>query len=144
MFGWGRSAAITKRANQLRLLVALIASNLHTKSYEEFATFYQQFGAGVELRPPANREFNFGFKFGQDCWYDAHAEFHEPRSLSMMGGGNDYGVFITIKPEGEGAWVDLEVPHGQRPGRDAKAMVKALLDRPGFSSLNALTAQFSR
>ena len=59
------------------------------------------------------------------------------RSLHIVGGGTDYGVFISAKgPEG-GAWVDLEVPTGQQPGRDAPKIVRELLRLPGFESFKA-------
>jgi hypothetical protein len=107
MFGWGRTTEVRERAAQLRTHVALLTVNLYTKSYEEFSALYRNFIENAESLNRISREINFGFKFSQSCWYDVHAEIPMERAPTMMilGGGDDYGVFITTRPDGEGAWV---------------------------------------
>jgi hypothetical protein len=146
MFGLGSGAAVRERANRLRILVALIASNLYTKTAAEFAEFYKLTTA-VEQR---GSEIYFGVKFSPSCRYDACATYPESQpewmadllgsephetpeaSLSILGGGDDYGVFINVLGPDHGASVELHVAPGRVAGKDAKSMVTALLALPGF------------
>jgi len=148
MFGLGGSSGtvVRERADKVRLLVAMIASNLHSKTAAEFVAFYKT-TATVEQR---DSEIYFGTKFSPSCWYDVCATYPQSDpawmddllgpamdtdrrpSLNLSGGGDDYGVFISSLGPSDGASVELHIPPGQRAGKDAKAMVAALLKLPGF------------
>jgi hypothetical protein len=146
MFGFGSAAAVRDRANKVRILVAMISANLYTKTASEFVAFYKS-TTTVEQR---GSEIHFGFKFSPSCWYDACANFPEPEpewmadllgstphdarepSLNIFGGGDDYGVFISVIGSEGGASVELHVSPDDKPGKEAKSMVAALLGLPGF------------
>lgn len=55
--------------------------------------------------------------------------------LSLQGGGDDYGVFITSGTEPNSTMLDFRVPMGQRAGRDARAMVRSLRVGQGWHSM---------
>jgi hypothetical protein len=148
MFGFGSNAAVVReRAGKVRLLVAMIASNLYSKSADEFVLFYETTTVVERLGP----EIYFGVKLSPSCWYDVQARYPEAdppwmndllganeatdepqRSLHFLGGGDDYGVFISAIGIDDGASVEFHVAPGRRAGKDAKAMVTALLGLPGF------------
>ena len=52
----------------------------------------------------------------------------------MQGAGDDWGVFISgnANPDNRVA-VELHLPPGQKAGRDARAVVRALQATPGWS-----------
>jgi len=148
MFGFGSNATVVReRAGKVRLLVAMIASNLYSKSADEFVQFYEA-TTTVERDGP---EIYFGTKFSPSCWYDIQARYpvadppwmddllgardtadEMPRTLTLFGGGDDYGVFISVLGIDAGASVEFHVAPGRRAGKDAKAIVTALLGLPGF------------
>jgi len=147
MFGFGSGAAVRERTAKVRMLVAMISSNLYSMSAAEFVEFYKATTAVNQNGP----DITFGYKFSPSCWYDVQACYPEaeaagmndllgaretggelPRSLSIMGGGDDFGVFINvIAPDGE-AYVELHTAPGQRAGKHAKPIVTELLGLPGF------------
>jgi hypothetical protein len=150
MFGFGSGSAIVRdRADKVRVLVAMISANLYTKPAAEFVEIYSRL-TRVEQR---DSEIFFGVSISASCWYDVQATYPDPvpewmddllgkpelsepqqPSLAVLGGGDDYGVFITVFRAEGGASIELHVPTGQRPGKDAKAMVTELLKLPGFSA----------
>jgi hypothetical protein len=71
------------------------------------------------------------------CSYAAHVYYpHQPGTLpfiSLQGGGDDFGVFITASTNIDGRAVELHLVSGQSAGRDARAMVRVLLTMPGWS-----------
>jgi hypothetical protein len=104
MLGFGsRPAVVRERAGKVRTFVALISSNLYSKTADEFAAFYKS-TTTVERR---GAEIFFGFKFSPSSWYDVQAKYSETRepwmadllgsapddvlqpSLSIFGGGDD-------------------------------------------------------
>lgn len=65
MFGFGSNAAVGReRAGKVRLLVAMIASNLYSKSADEFVLFYETTTVVERLGP----EIYFGVKLSPSCW----------------------------------------------------------------------------
>jgi hypothetical protein len=149
MFGLGSgAAAVRERAAKVRILVAMISSNLYSKTAAEFVEFYKA-TTTVEQNGP---DICFGFKFSPSCWYDVQACYPEAEpvwmnellgaresadkpqpSLSVLGGGDDYGVFINVLRPDDGASVELHVTPTRQAGKEAKSMVVELLTLPGFS-----------
>lgn len=82
------------------------------------------------------REAHFTMHISVTCWYGVQASY--PRDVdgrhfvALQGSGDDFGVFITAGPEGHPS-VELYLASGQRPGRDARAMVRALQAMPGWT-----------
>src|SRR6516164_5215414 len=67
---------------------------------------------------------------------------HKP-SIFIEGGGDDCGVFISVRvPDDANApscpVVDLHVPRGAKRGHDAGAMVRAVQDIPGWRGVAAI------
>ena len=149
MFGLGSgAAAVRERAAKIRIFVAMISSNLYSKTAAEFVEFYKA-TTTVEQN---GSDISFGFKFSPSCWYDVQACYPEAeaagmndllgagdaadeqqRSLNVFGGGDDYGVFISVLGPDNGASVELHVAPSRRAGKDAKSIVAELLVLPGFS-----------
>jgi hypothetical protein len=133
MFGFGGTsgAAVRERAGKVRILVAMISSNLYSKTLPDFVAFYKT-TTRVEQR---DSEIYFGLKLSPSCWYDVCAIYPQaeptwmadllgpashdsPRpSLSILGGGDDYGVFINSAGPDSGASVELHVAQGQCAGK---------------------------
>jgi hypothetical protein len=148
MFGFGRSseAVVRDRADKVRILVAMISSNLYTMALADFVAFYKT-TTRVEQH---DSEIYFGVKLSPSCWYDVCAIYPQAEaawmgdllgpasddsgrpSLCILGGGDDYGVFINSVGPDSGASVELHVAPGQRAGKDAKSIVTALLGFSGF------------
>lgn len=137
MFGFGSSGAVVReRAGKVRVMVAMISANLYTKTAPEFVTFYK----GITRVEQRDDDIFFGLKLSPSSWYDVCATYPQHDSepsqptLSLIGGGDDYGVFINAMGPDGGACVEVHVVSGQRPGKDAMAIVAELLKLPGFSA----------
>ncbi len=148
MFRLDREAAVVReRAAKVRIIVALISSNLYGKTAAEFIEFYKT-TTTVEVN---GSDVSFGFRFSPSCWYEIQACYPEAepswmndllgagetdnerrRSLSILGGGDDYGVFINVVGPDNGASVELYTSPGRRAGKNAKSIVAELLKLPGF------------
>jgi len=133
MFGFGSgSAAVGERAGKVRVLVAMIAANLYSKSADEFVKFYEATTA-VERDGP---DIYFGVKLSPSSWYDMKAHYPEanpprmddllgardvademPRSLAVFGGGDDYGVFISVHGIDAGRRLTFTSRPDDAPGR---------------------------
>jgi hypothetical protein len=141
MFGWGRKIAVEKRAKQIARMVLLIVDGLQTKSYEQFVASFSNPGNVPSTLERGNRELSFQMRFSSACWYDAVVayprgpdETDEPH-LYIQGGGDDWGVYISGNANRDKrVTVELHVPPGQKAGRDASAMVRALQTMPGWSN----------
>ncbi len=70
-FGSGSGAAVRERADKVRLLVAMISSNLYSKPPADFVAFYKA-TTRVEQR---DTEIYFGVKLSPSCWYDVCASY---------------------------------------------------------------------
>jgi hypothetical protein len=151
MFGWGRKAAVEKRAKQIARMVLLIIDGLQTKTYDQFVASFSNPGNAPSTLARDNRELSFQMRFSPACWYDAVAayprepdETDEPR-FYMQGGGDDWGVFISGNAIRDNrVTVELHVPPGQKAGRDASAMVRALQTMPGWSNYIGATRAIQR
>jgi hypothetical protein len=140
MFGWGRKAAVERRAKQIARMVLLVIDGLQTKTYEQFAASFSNPGKVPSTLERENSELSFQMRFSSACWYDAVAvyprgpdETDEPH-FYMQGGGDDWGVFISGNTNRDNrVTVELHVPPGQKAGGDASAMVRALQKMPGWS-----------
>jgi hypothetical protein len=141
MFGARRKAVVEKRAKQIARMVLVIIDGLQTKTYEQFVAIFSNPGNVPSTQQRDNRELSFQMQFSSSCWYDAIAtyprgpdETDEPH-FYMQGGGDDWGVFISGNANRDNrVTVELHVPPGQRAGRDASVMVRALQTTPGWSS----------
>jgi len=134
MFGWGRSAEVEARAKLLARMIGLIVHARKTKSYEQFAAAYSNPGHEPDALARSSGKAHFVMRISPSCWYDASVAYfrEDPPWLCLSGGGDDNGVYITASLVADGIGVDLHPADGQKAGRDARAMVRALLSLPGY------------
>jgi hypothetical protein len=139
MFGWGRKRAVEKRAKLLARMVTLITHGLKSKTYEQFVASFSNPGEEPDAFDRSNHELHFQMRISPTCWYDATASYplREPPWVSLHGGGDDFGVLITVSPSA-GITVGLHLASGQRAGRDAGAAIHSLQTIPGFRSFAAI------
>jgi hypothetical protein len=137
MLGWGRKInddEMEKRAAKLGLMLHIIASKLRDGTPAQFIAHFSE--TGKVVASDDGRGAAFGMNFSPTRWYDIHVEFTGPDgpTIGMLGGGDDYGVFI-ISSADEKAYVQVKAAPGRKPGQFADAMVRALLAEPGFKSM---------
>jgi hypothetical protein len=137
MLGRERQMAVEARAKQVARMVMLIVHGLQTKSYEDFAERFSNPGSEPASLERLNQQVCFQMRISPTCWYDAVADFGRRTEIypfaNVHGGGDDFGVVISA---GTGyCIVELYLPHGQKLGRDAKAIVQALAIIPGWTNL---------
>jgi hypothetical protein len=139
MLGWGRKAAVEKRAKLLARMVTLIMHGLKSKPYEQFVASFSNPGKEPDVFDQSNRELHFQMRISPTCWYDTTATYplRESPWASLHGGGDDFGVLITVSPNA-GITVGLHLGSGQRAGRDAQAVIHSLHAIPGFRSFAAI------
>jgi hypothetical protein len=139
MFGWGRKRAVEKRAKLLARMVTLITHGLKSKTYEQFVASFSNPGKEPDAFDRSNHELRFQMRISPTCWYDATASYplRESPWVSLHGGGDDFGVLITVSPSA-GITVGLHLASGQRAGRDARALIHSLHAIPGFRSFAAI------
>jgi hypothetical protein len=139
MFGWGRKAAVKRRAKLLARMIGLITHGLKTKSYEQFVASFSNPGKEPDAFDRSNRKLHFQMRISPTCWYDATASYplRESPWVSLHGGGDDFGVLITVSPS-DGVTVGPHLASGQRAGRDAQAVINSLYAMPGFRSFAAI------
>ncbi len=143
MFGWGRKSAVEERAQKIARLVEFIRHGMRTKTYEQFVATFSNPGAEPDRTDRFRRQLNFTMTISPACWYQAMAMYphgaDDKPFLSMQGGGDDFGVFITAGADTSNyTEVDLHLFSGQKAGRDASAMVRALLRIEGWQRAGAL------
>jgi hypothetical protein len=137
MFGSGRKAVVEERAKLLARMIALIIRGLQTKSYEQFVASFSNPGEEPDAFEQVNRELHFQMRISPTCWYDASASYDGSPWVSLQGGGDDFGVLITVSPSA-GITVGTNLSSGHRAGRDAQAIVRTLSAMPGFSNSAAI------
>src|SRR5580698_7691660 len=100
MFGSGRKAVVEERAKLLARMIALIIRGLQTKSYEQFIAGFSNPGAEPDAFEQSSRELCFQMRISPTCWYDAMASYPlgERPHVVLQGGGDDFGVFLTVSP----------------------------------------------
>ena len=135
MFGRDRRPELEPRAKQIARMVMLIVHGLQTKSYEQFVDSFSNPGTEPASVERLNKQLCFQLRISPTCWYDAVADFSRRTDtyplVNLHGGGDDFGVVITAGP---GYYtVELYVPPGQKMGRDAKAIMRALMTMPGWT-----------
>ena len=145
MFGNKRRAAIKQRAKLMGRMVMLLTDDLCAKSYDQFVDSYSNPGDGPDETARDARISRFEMRFSPTCWYEATASLAENAqpSIDIEGGGDDCGVFISVRVpvdanEPSYPVVDLHVPRGAKRGHDAGAMVRALRDIPGWRWVSAI------
>jgi hypothetical protein len=139
MLGWGRKAAIEKRAKLLARMTALILHGLQTKSYEQFSASFSNPGWEPDTTERQRHELRFLLRISRTCEYYATACYprDEPPWAFLQGDGDDFGVYINLSQNGE-IGAGLHLGSGEPAGRDAQAMVGILTTMPGFKSFSAL------
>jgi hypothetical protein len=144
MLGWGRKAAVEERAKLLARMVALIMHGLKTKTYEQFIASFSNPDSEPDVFDRHNRELHFQMRISSTCWYDAAASYSPKESpwVCLQGGGDDFGVFVTIS-NSAGITVGLQLNSGERAGRDSGAIVHSLTAMPGFRGFSALEQSLS-
>jgi hypothetical protein len=144
MFGRKRKAAIEQRAKLMARMVMLIIDGLCTKSYEQFVEGYSNPGEEPDQIARAAQMLEFEMRFSPTCWYEATASFADARpSIYMRGGGDDFGVLISVHVPTDAnspvyPVVDLDAPQWWKRGRDARAMVRALQSMRGWKFVTAI------
>jgi hypothetical protein len=123
-------------------MVMFICHSLRTKNYDEFVKSFSNPARDPDASERQGGQLRFQMRFSPMCWYDAVAEY--PRTggtprFYMHGGGDDWGVFISGDAKAKhGVTVDLNVPSGSHAGCDARAMVRALQAKRGWSKFSDL------
>jgi len=143
MLGWGRKAAVKRRAKLLARMIGLIMHGLKTKSYEQFVASFSNPGGEPDAFDRSNRKLHFQMRISPTCWYDVTASYSRSYSrgespwVSLRGGGDDFGVFITASPS-SGITVGPQLAPGQKAGPDARAIMRGLYAMPGFRNFAAI------
>jgi len=143
MLGWGRKAAVKRRAKLLARMIGLIMHGLKTKSYEQFVASFSNPGGEPDAFDRSNRKVHFQMRISPTCWYDVTASYSRSYSrgespwVSLRGGGDDFGVFITASPS-SGITVGPQLAPGQKAGPDARAIMRSLYAMPGFRNFAAI------
>ena len=143
MLGWGRKAAVKRRAKLLARMIGLIMHGLKTKSYEQFVASFSNPGGEPDAFDRSNRKLHFQMRISPTCWYDVTASYSRSYSrgespwVSLRGGGDDFGVFITASPS-SGITVGPQLAPGQKAGPDARAIMRSLYAMPGFRNFAAI------
>ena len=144
MFGIKRRTAIEQRAKLMARMVMLIIDGLCTKSYDQFVESFSNPGEEPDGIGRDAQMLQFEMRFSPTCWYEATASFAEARpSIYMQGGGDDFGVLISVHVPTDTNQpvypvVDLDVPQWWKRGRDARAMVHALQAMRGWKFVTAI------
>ena len=145
MFGHKRRTEIKQRAKLMGRMVMLLTDGLCTKSYDQFVENFSNPGDEPDQTARNARISRFQMRFSPSCWYEATASLHENGQpwISIEGGGDDCGVFISVRVPPDANMpccpvVDLQVPRRMRRGHAAAAMVRALQDIPGWRGAVAI------
>ena len=136
MFGSGRRTRLEARTKQIARMVMVIVHGLQTKSYDQFVESFSNPGRQPATLERLNQQVCFRLQISTTCWYDAMADFSrriEPHPFTNLhGGGDDFGVAISASAGY--SIIELYVPLGQKKGRDAEAVVRALAATPGWTN----------
>lgn len=148
MFGWGRKAAIEKRAKQLLRMLAFIKHGMRTLSYDQFLGNFSNPGDEPIEIERYRREAHFVMRMSRSCWYRASVSFANDADgrrpfISLQGAGNDFGVLIITDPHAAGATIDLYVEPGKKVGRDARAIVQLLQTTPNWDTFATIEQAMS-
>ena len=136
MFLRSRERIVNERAKQIARMVMFIVHSLQTKSYEEFVDRFSNPGVDLDPFERLQRRLHFQMQMSPTCWYDARVEYPVDRTpfFQIEGGGEDGGVLISGDAAADHPiGIDFFVPTNAQGGRDAHAMVRALLKMPGWS-----------
>src|ERR1700722_12458232 len=136
--GWG-GVAVGERAKLVARMVTLIVHGLRTKTYDDFVAAFSNPGRQPDALKRLRHKASFQLRISPTCWYDAEVWYTDDaaRTLSMIGGGDDFGVAITANTADGRMLVDFVTDYGDTPGRDALAMVRALAKLPGYRRANS-------
>lgn len=143
MFGFGSrlDAEAKDRASQVSQMILLIIQGLKTKTYDEFVAHYSRSHNAPDTFGRFDKEWAFQMTMSPTCWYEATIDYGsaEMPSMRMLGGGDDYGVFICGHCSDGGSFVSvsLECFNGS-PGKTARRVVKALQAIPGYRDSGSL------
>jgi hypothetical protein len=138
LLGWG-GVEVEKRAKLLSRMIALIVHGLRTKSYDQFVATFSNPGQEPDVLKRLSHKANFQMRISPTCWYDAEVSYarDKSRKLRIVGGGDDFGVLIIPNALKDDIRVEFNAEYGERPGRDAFAMVKALSKLPGYRRVHS-------
>src|ERR1700727_234515 len=133
MLGWGRKAAIDERAKLLARMTTLVLHGIQTKTYEQFIASFANPGGEPDALERLSHKLHFLMRISPTCEYYATACYprDDPPWVILEGGGDDFGVSLTLSQSGEIA-VGLHLESGEPAGRDAQAIVRILAAMPGF------------
>jgi hypothetical protein len=137
LFGWGHKAAIEQRAQRVARMLFFIKHGMQTKTYDQFVASFSNPGDEPDVLKRYDRRARFTMNMSASCWYSAQVSFpHGPNgagSITLRGGGDDFGVLITARPDDDLARVKLQLPLDQKAGREAKSMVRMLEAMPKWT-----------
>ena len=140
MFGLGRKAAIGERAQKVARMLLFIEHSMRTKTYDQFLASFSNPGAKPNVLERYGRKAHFTMQMSATCWYSASISFPHANAadeigfITLQGGGDDFGVFITATPrDDDSPSVNLHLAFDQKAGRDAKAMVRTLEAMPKWT-----------
>jgi hypothetical protein len=138
ILGWG-GPEVDERAKMLGRMVGFVVRGLRTKSYEQFVVAFSNPGREPDALKRLSRKTNFQLRISPTCWYDADVSYGRDgsRSLRILGGGDDFGVRMTAGSTDDDVRVELLTDYSDRPGRDARAIVRALARMPGYRRIKS-------
>jgi hypothetical protein len=137
VFGWGRKAIVEERAKKLARMLSFIKHGIQTRTYDQFVASFSNPGDEPDVLERYDRKVRFIMHISESCWYSAEVAFpHAPHGVgrvSLQGGGDDFGVFITAAPADDRATVELHLAFDEKAGRDAKSMVRVFEAMPNWT-----------
>jgi hypothetical protein len=143
LFRSSHQGAIDARAKKIARMIVFICDGLRSKNYDDFVATFSNPWKQPDASERHARQVCFQMRISDACWYDALIQY--PSELSgtpefyIRGDGDDWGVVISGRARADQrVTVDLHAPADSHPGRDARAMVRALQALPGWSRISEL------
>ena len=138
MFGLGRrKAEVKERAKKVARMLFFIKHSMRTKPYDQFVASFSNPGDEPDILQRYDRKAHFIMHISESCWYSAAVSFpHGPDgigAITLQGGGDDFGVFISAASGDDLASVALYLAFDEKAGRDAKSMVRTLEAMPKWT-----------
>jgi hypothetical protein len=137
VFGWGRKVEVEERAKKVARMLFFIKHSMQTKTYDQFVASFSNPDDQPNVLKRYDHRAHFTMHMSESCWYNADVAYphngHGTGSVTLHGGGDDFGVFITAAPADDLASVDLHVAFDEKAGRDAKSMVRTLEAMPKWT-----------
>jgi len=141
MFGFGRRREVEARAKSLGDLLLLLVDSLHSMSLDDFVEANHRRGFVDSYLDRKTREYGFFETQPPQSEFSFHVRYHhspdggpEIPTLIVESHHRYYGLaIIGLVPGRIGVDLETIIPARER-GRDARALMNAMLKFPGFTS----------